>query len=98
MQLSDHLAVAVHDLKRTLHKFATFEKVVDVICEHCLAVHIPLYLEHELATNHAIGNLESFNQFVFCLINQIKTQHEGFLLQILVELKLEVCDVSVLVL
>ena len=92
----NHVSVVVDGVKSAFHKLASFQKVVDLISENSLAMGVTLNLEHELPPCHPVRDLQSLVQFLFVFVHQIKAQHESFLLQVFVVLKLEICDVGVL--
>ena len=91
-----HHSVVVDGVEGAFHKLSTLQKVVDFVSEHSLAMSVTLNLEHELPTSHTIGDLQSLIENLFVSIHQIEAKHESLLLDILIVLKLEVRNLSVL--
>lgn len=93
-----HHPVVVDGVEGALHELTSLQEIMDFVCEDSLAMGVPLNLEHELPPCHTIGDLQCFVEHLLVLVQQIKAKHEGLLLQVLVVLKLEVRDVSILLL
>ena len=92
----DHLSVGIHSLQSAFHQLASLQQVMNMISKHSLPMNVSLYLEHELPASHSISDLERIIQFISLLIHKIETEHESFLLQVLVKLKLKICDMRIL--
>lgn len=93
-----HHPIVVDGVEGAFHELASLQEIVDFVCEDSLAMGVPLNLEHELPPCHTISDPQCFVEHMLVLIQQVEAKHESLLFQVFVVLKLEVCDVRVLLL